>query len=35
MMRGALPDEVLIRAAVLGVFDPRELLDTGGKDYSR
>ena len=35
MMRGALPDEVLIRAAVLSVFDPRELLDTGGKDYAR
>ncbi|RCW87205.1 AAA family ATPase [Paracoccus lutimaris] len=35
MMRGALPDEVLIRAAVLGVFDPRELLDVEGKDYAR
>ena len=35
MMRGALPDEVLIRAAVLGVFDPRDLLDAGREDHAR
>ena len=31
MMHPPLPDEVLIRAALLGVFDPRDLLD-GARD---
>lgn len=30
MTRASLPDDVLIRAALLGVFDPRELLAPEG-----